>query len=84
MGLRHRNTNAVVLPARLRSDRGIWELPREKSQIRAHFLTAFAGSCGCAAIHQGGMRIPENSPSSELNDFEIRNLVFLKFSETDP
>lgn len=30
------------------------------------------------------MIIPENSPSSELDDFEIRNLVFLKFSETDP
>lgn len=30
------------------------------------------------------MRIPESSPPSESDDFEIRNLVFIKFSETGP
>lgn len=54
---------------------------RDESQICAHFLT---GSQGCAAIHQGGVRTPETSPSSQSDDFELGNLVFIKFSETGP
>lgn len=83
-GIRHRNAGAVMLLARIRGAGGIQELLRDESQIRAHFLAVFAGSCGCAAIHQGGVRIPETSPSSELDDFEMENLVFIKFSKTGP
>lgn len=57
---------------------------RDESQICAHFLTVFAGSRGCAAIHQGGVRTPETSPSSQSDDFELGNLVFIKFSEAGP
>lgn len=61
---------------------GIQELLRDESPIRAYFLAMFAGSCGRAALHQGGVRVPGASPSSESDHFEMGNLVFIKFGET--
>ena len=43
-GIRHRITGALVLLRRLRGAGGFWELLRGESQIRAHFLTVFAGT----------------------------------------
>lgn len=83
-GIRHRNTGAMVLLARLQGAEGIQELLRDESQLCVHFLAVFVGSCGCAAVHRGGVSIPETSPSSELDDFEIGNLVLIKFCETGP
>lgn len=52
---------------------------RDKSPICARFLAVFAGSSGRAALHQGGVRVPGASPSSESDHFEMGNLVFIKF-----
>lgn len=57
-------------------------LLRDESQICARFLTVFAGSCGGAALHQGGVKIPETSSSSESGNCEMGNLVSIKFSYT--
>lgn len=55
---------------------GLWgaegsqALLRDESQICAHFLTVFAGSCGGAALHQGSVRTSETSSSSESGNCE--------------